>query len=783
MSNVIITPDPAAVFNVGRVTSYADAVAGGYQGTREEWERDLAALGTTAAEVEANRQAVADDKAAVEGDVTTVGEYKEVASAAAAAALQSAESAHTDALASTAAKEAAQTAQGIAEEARTDAVSAKTAAESAQSEADTSAEAAAGSALAAQNAAETATANAGAASDSATAAAASATAAAESARTLTIDTTLTQAGQAADAKRVGDEVADLKSALDYTSANASYRVNVTWETGAVNGSTGAEEVNANYSRTTEYISTNDADFVFANGGNFTLILFDLEDGNYVRKASKYVNAASSPWAIDKRYSYFRISGGMKIANHPENYYLIYKYTKTQTDLDDFETHFIGKYAENAYITDGILISWKQSASRTVLKMPHDKNIQLEGFQTAAEGIPTNNIFSAASASDIVTVSGDEISGNNFAIIYNITTGEISITAASTYKAENTSERVFFKVAYNSYISGMLVDYVIRKTYENMQARLSTVEGAVSHGTILPDYWYTYLDTKIADVQSKDMIIGNHGDSFVFVTDLHYETNDGNSAGAIKYILDHSSVSKVIIGGDICNGDTASKQGCINQIVACRNDFREIDPYYLRGNHDNNTEIQNPAPEKAITDSELYGIIIKPIENKIIGDKTFHYYFDNNAEKVRYICLDTGHPDTNVISDNQITWMQERITELSAEWTVIVLTHQYYATVGTMDGNGEKILAGLNAIYDTASATIAGVICGHSHADYMDTTTKGFPIICTTCDVRAGQNSSVPLTRTAGTYTEQAFDVFHIDTAARKIHATRIGAGSDRETTY
>jgi len=160
--------------NVGRVTSYADAVAGGYTGTREEWEIVLANLGTTAAEVEANRRAVAEDKAAVEGDVTTVGEYKDAAAQSASEAAQSAESAHTDALAATAAKEAAQTAQGIAEEARADAVSAKGAAESAQTEADTSASAAAGSALVAQNAAQTATTQAGAASDSATAAAASA---------------------------------------------------------------------------------------------------------------------------------------------------------------------------------------------------------------------------------------------------------------------------------------------------------------------------------------------------------------------------------------------------------------------------------------------------------------------------------------------------------------------------------------------------------------------------------------------------------------------------------
>ena len=225
MSDFMITPDPAAVINVGKVTSYADAVAGGYQGTREEWEIVLANLGTTAAEVEANRQAVAEDKAAVEGDVTTVGEYKDVASAAAAAALQSAESAHTDALAATAAKEAAQTAQGIAEEARADAVSAKGAAESAQTEANASASAATEAALAAGNAAETATANAGAASDSATAAAASA--ASVSGVVTDVTAAKTEALAAIEAKgaetldsipddytELSGDVADLKSAIN-----------------------------------------------------------------------------------------------------------------------------------------------------------------------------------------------------------------------------------------------------------------------------------------------------------------------------------------------------------------------------------------------------------------------------------------------------------------------------------------------------------------------------------------------------------------------------------------
>lgn len=154
------------IINVGRVTAYADAVKGGYQGTREEWEIVLANLGTTAAEVEANRQAVAEDKAAVEKDVTTVGEYKDAAAQSASDAAQSAENAHTDAIAATEAKEAAVTAQGIAVEAKKAAAASKTAAENAQTEADASARAAARSALAAGEAAATATEQAAAAAQS-----------------------------------------------------------------------------------------------------------------------------------------------------------------------------------------------------------------------------------------------------------------------------------------------------------------------------------------------------------------------------------------------------------------------------------------------------------------------------------------------------------------------------------------------------------------------------------------------------------------------------------------
>lgn len=276
------------IINVGRVTSYADAVAGGYQGTREEWEIVLANLGTTAAEVEANRQEVADNTQAVADDKTAVAADKASAAQSASEAAQSAESAHTDALAATAAKEAAQTAQGIAEEARADAVSAKGAAESAQTEANTSASAAAESALAAQNAAETATANAGAASDSATAAAQSAAsvsgvvAEVTAAKTEALTAIETKGAETLDSipddyTELSGNVDDLQSAIDISNA----RPMTGWEKGSYNTTNGAYYTANNYIRHDQFIGYRSGTYKFKLAPGYRALMFAWDDNAYV----------------------------------------------------------------------------------------------------------------------------------------------------------------------------------------------------------------------------------------------------------------------------------------------------------------------------------------------------------------------------------------------------------------------------------------------------------------------------------------------------------------------
>lgn len=305
----------------------------------------------------------------------------------------------------------------------------------------------------------------------------------------------------------------------------------------------------------------------------------------------------------------------------------------------------------------------------------------------------------------------------------------------------------------------------------------------STGDWLPSYWQTYMNSKIVNIVDADASIGNHGDSFAFITDVHYPQNyTGNSKYLMRYIKSHSAIRQYVCGGDLIDG-SADKELNLGYICNFRDDFVNVNMITIRGNHDGNSNYSNYDANEVITDGDWYGTIVHPIEDLVSPTREIYFYRDNKAQKIRYIFLDTGYPDSHVMSDDQINWMVARINELESGWGVVVFAHQYYANITTIDANGTKIQNALDGIYDTANATIICVISGHIHRDADFVSEKGYPIIITTCDNYAGENASSGLSRSYGNTTEQAFDLFYIDTTARTINTIRIGAGTNRSFTY
>lgn len=186
--------------NLGHATAYGYAKSKGYSGTEEEFAQlmaDYASVGQSAAQSAGQAAASA---TSASGSAATASQAAQTATSKASEALTAAGTATTKA---SEASTSADTASAAALSASTSAQTATTAALTATTKASEAAVSA--------NTATTAKTDAETARD---AAAQSASEAAESARTLTIDATLTQSGQAADAKVVGDEIADLRSAFE-----------------------------------------------------------------------------------------------------------------------------------------------------------------------------------------------------------------------------------------------------------------------------------------------------------------------------------------------------------------------------------------------------------------------------------------------------------------------------------------------------------------------------------------------------------------------------------------
>lgn len=208
--------------NLGIVTAYGYARSKGYEGTEEEFAELMASYAEVAEDAAQSASEAAQSATNAAGSATA-------ASGSAVSAANSATSASGSAQDAETAQAAAQQSATVAAGSATSASGSATAASGSAAQAAQSATSAAGSATSAQSYSSTAASAAQAASGSAddadtsaTAAAASAAAAAESARTLTIDNTLTQQGQAADSKKTGDEISAIK--VDLTQVEKSQRL-------------------------------------------------------------------------------------------------------------------------------------------------------------------------------------------------------------------------------------------------------------------------------------------------------------------------------------------------------------------------------------------------------------------------------------------------------------------------------------------------------------------------------------------------------------------------------
>lgn len=468
-----------------------------------------------------------------------------------------------------------------------------------------------------------------------------------------------------------------------------------------------------------------------------------------------------------------------------------------------------KYNTVLYIADGGNVSWTDHSSSPVSLNIGNKNILLR-FNNHQYVIDPADILTAASEAGC-EVSDTVITANSYMIYYDVSTFTVKVNRAiGTAQGLQLSSQnpVLFYAHYASVRCGLLCDYQNGKRIDSViasseqQALDITAIKAVVSDDIVPSYFESNLTEKIPEIISNMNDAGQDGTSFVFITDLHWETNYKHSPALVKRILDKTSVRNVFSGGDIIN--EGEKAVMYETFLDCINQFRFVpnNGFFpiARGNHDDNSNWSTAADVAAheFDVNTMYNLFYSQIAEKVtrIDTQRWDYYFDHDAIKTRYVFLDTRR--NGLIID--VPQIIACLNTVPAGYHVIFVMHFTLVNATTLfegcnvlahvvSAYNERQSGSYTGTYQTATYDFTNaqgyidlIIGGHMHADFAmnandENNPAGVPIIAS--DTDSYRNHS----ETEGTVNSQCFDVVTINYSAKTVKCVRIGRGQDRVFTY
>ena len=318
-------------------------------------------------------------------------------------------------------------------------------------------------------------------------------------------------------------------------------------------------------------------------------------------------------------------------------------------------------------------------------------------------------------------------------------------------------------------------------------------------TELVDAYPSYYDSQVAT--AVDIVRGNifdsglSGDSFVFITDVHWQSNEKHSPQLIRDIIKNTNVGKIICGGDLIGG--GSKNDMIALMSDCVDSFKNIARFYvLLGNHDTN-KIGSSSSDY-FSKSDAYALMQKESDFYMNYGQPCYFSFDNQTTKTRYICLDTGEERTTLDSA-QSAWLSATLNGMPSGYHALVFAHiVYQVTTSWHVGLDPSELAMTSFMKDVCvildafnsannDKKVEAVFGGHVHIDCDFVTDGGIPIVLTNCDARqtfseTSQGSGIA-NHAKGTINEQCFDVITVNYTTKTIKCVRIGRGSNRTISY
>lgn len=304
---------------------------------------------------------------------------------------------------------------------------------------------------------------------------------------------------------------------------------------------------------------------------------------------------------------------------------------------------------------------------------------------------------------------------------------------------------------------------------------------------VPNYWQTALEEGAEAINGAILNAGYNKSAFLFYSDAHWNNSAQISPALLKYLYEHTGMTRTFFGGDIVNNE-ADDYDTMKYLWDWRNQLKGLPNHHsVVGNHDDGNSVNNRFSEQYI-----YGYLLAAEETPDIvrGDAGLYYYVDSPAEKTRYLCLDTAYQGA---SSEQQAFVKNALMTTPEGWHIVAISHiwhdvDYNTTPPTVSGvncDASTLLTmfdsynSRNGDYADCGGWVEFCIGGHTHWDYDSTSNLGIPIILVETD---SQHIRSGLDFTAGTTSEASINGIIADYGAHKIHIIRIGRGESRDIT-
>lgn len=336
------------------------------------------------------------------------------------------------------------------------------------------------------------------------------------------------------------------------------------------------------------------------------------------------------------------------------------------------------------------------------------------------------------------------------------------------------------------------EYKLLKEIKQHESRIAILEEENNYK--IPTYYKNHLENKTLEIRNNMMDGGIDSETFVFITDIHWDNNDKNSPALVKYLMDRLNINTIICGGDIINEGEREKMAqdmneCVKLFTLKNSSFSSA-----FGNHDSNENEQSEYPDRWFDRNALYALMFKQNGNdaNYLTKDDWTFFIDKNDSKTRFIFLDTG----KLGYFKQFDALYKASASIDEGWRIIIVAHWlnnngWYQVaydlrtyVDAYNARGNAQISTVSKQYDCANVKgeIVTILGGHTHYDLDWSSEKGIPIIITDSDNgRRSHNADYPYEK--GTVKEQCFDVITIDYIKRTVKCVRVGRGINRAYTY